>query len=366
MSCRSRTFLFFILVTACIPLGPFSGDDLLAQGRAGLPRPRSWSDLSSIQTRLIRHYRARFRAITFERKSGPDIASTSTRTYLTAARRILRNWDAARGDLIRDYGLMVRRERVFLIARQRAALRRTQKTRNASYIADFGRREKRRARERRAQFRRIQALLDGTAIRVNQRFKYYFHTRLARDILELNAAKAGPERALARKQDTMTAIRSTYTGRGRVGQRRRAYLNYWVNWFYKNSRFGPRVVFKKSECLRNECSLAEYRAFISRLPRSCYKSRIPDIIIRSCDRYEIILDLSTPRKREIHNFLRFDGDNYYERMRGLTYFEEYCYAFRPVLELGREMLEQPGRAIAFEQKRRIQSGLRNISACAAK
>ena len=116
-------------------------------------------------------------------------------------------------------------------------------------------------------------------------------------------------------------------------------------------------------CKNNSCDLTEYRRFAAALKRTCYRSGMPDVLIKHCFENFVTMDLSLPRQKEIFYFLRFDSKNYYERLSGLRYFEETCYKFKPVLELGESMLKDPRFGITPEQKFRIRSGLEKIKSC---
>lgn len=124
----------------------------------------------------------------------------------------------------------------------------------------------------------------------------------------------------------------------------------------------PRVDEADLDCKNNECDLAQYRRFVERLARSCPGSRLPDLLIKECFRDFVYLNLSTPRRREVMNFLRFSSENRYDRERGLSYFSERCYRFRPVTELARQMLKGDS-GLLLEEKLHIERGLEKLRSC---
>ena len=311
----------------------------------------------------------------------------------------LERYDAARQNLRSDYSRVARSERNNLnrdLARARALDKKEKGMRN---VRAFLEADERRERERAAQVRRLQQLLDEAAAAVGRTFRGSFHEKLEGEMAALRKQGSSPEETRQARERNVAAIEKGLPRASADARQRKRYAESWVAWFLRHKSEPPvakkealpdeteHIVLKparpdplpkeeppakKAEppskqdidlaCENNECNLEQYRRFLARLPRSCRGSPLPDVLIKHCFPDFVHLDLSSGRRREIMNFIWFSGDNFFDRMRGLAYFEDVCYRFRPALELGDQMIG-PDNAFTTDQKIRIRQALDNIRRC---
>ncbi len=349
---------------------------------------------------LTEHYRRIFRALVASFQQAAR-GSGSLEEFFSKTSPALARYDAARRNLRGDYARLAGRERAELNRRLARARAKDRQEGGMRHVRAFLNEEARRESDRNAQVNQLQRLLDRAADDVGSAFRMRFHEKLEGEMAELRKRGSSAEETRTLRERVNAAI-----NRGDSGGQRRRYAHYWVGHFLRHrSEPAPRkeappsteeetVIlnparpdFKKEEpprktetkqverkeekpretdlvldCRNNECNLEQYRRFLASLPRSCPGSTLPDVLIKHCFADFVHLDLSTPRRREIMNFIRFSGNNFFDRMRGLSYFEEVCYPFRPVLELGDQMIRDETE-FTTDQKVRIRQGLESIRRC---
>ena len=365
---------------------------------------------------LTAHYRKLFARLVTAFK-GAAASSTSLEQFFETVGPTLDRYDAARRNLRSDYSRVAHRERGSLnrdLARARA---RDKREKSMRHTRTFLTQDQERERTRATQVRNLQSVLDRAAVEVGRTFRLRFHEKLEGEVVTLRRRDSSPEETRLARERLARAIQKGFSKSSPEAQQRRRYAESWVGWFLRHK--SEPIVAKKEEppvetehivlrparpddppaeapakkappevgrkhgepaakkenqvpaarrpdidldCRNNECNLEQYRRFLARLPRSCPGSSLPDVLVKHCFPDFVHLDLSTPGRREIMNFIRFSGDNFFDRMRGLGYFEDICYKFRPVLELGDQMV-QGDTSFTTDQKIRIREGLENIRRC---
>lgn len=96
----------------------------------------------------------------------------------------------------------------------------------------------------------------------------------------------------------------------------------------------------------------DYREQLRNMPSTCKGSGLPDVLIKHCYKYHLVLDLSTQDKTDLHQYLLAYQGNYAERMTGYNYFRSGCTPLggqvrvflEERLEMSRESLEAGERA----------------------
>lgn len=110
----------------------------------------------------------------------------------------------------------------------------------------------------------------------------------------------------------------------------------------------------------------DYREYLRTLPSTCKGSGLPDFIIKRCYKYHLVLDLSTPAKTDMHQYLLAYQGNFSERMTGYNYFRTTCGGLsghvKTILE---ERLELSRESMEAAERETIQHTLEHLKACNA-
>ena len=431
------------------------------------------ADFNRAYERMLKRHGREIRSIQFN-LSDKRLREMSMNEFLNYTRNVLRRWDAAKYRLKATYLALSRREKISMEAEFQKAMRQDRARGSNQNVARFLKTEQNSTIKRTRQFRRMQILIDENGRRLNKDFKRLFHTRLDLHIKGLK--KQNPDRrALEQAKGRLfVAIKKNFSSRRGIIGRRRSYMLYWSDWFFKKS-FPPeraivkkepvkkeparvvekkeplkkeparvvekkeplkkeparvvekkeplkkeparvvekkeplkkeparvvekkeplkkeparvvekkeplkkepaRVVEKKEPikkepvrvvpvlpCEDNSCNLEQYTIFFTNLKRSCFSTDIPDMLIKSCFKDYIILDLRSPRKQEVFNFMRFTSGHTYDRIAALRYFEDRCYAFRPVIELSEKLVSDKHSPLNLDHKQRLAQGIDYLKKC---
>jgi hypothetical protein len=116
----------------------------------------------------------------------------------------------------------------------------------------------------------------------------------------------------------------------------------------------------------DQVTQGDYREYLRTLPSTCKGSGLPDFIIKRCYKYHLVLDLSTPAKTDMHQYLLAYQGNFAERMTGYNYFRTTCGAMsgqvKAILE---ERLEMSRESMEAAERETIQHTLEHLKACNA-
>ncbi len=112
-------------------------------------------------------------------------------------------------------------------------------------------------------------------------------------------------------------------------------------------------------------ALAEYDAYVKELARGCDSANeLPDILIKRCEEYFIVLNLSDRDRTNLYYYLRMRGENYYDRLSAYEFFATMCPpAFGPGEEYMRGRLASLDDGVDAFEKAHIRRALATISAC---
>jgi hypothetical protein len=110
----------------------------------------------------------------------------------------------------------------------------------------------------------------------------------------------------------------------------------------------------------------DFRDHLRTMPSTCKNSGLPDELVLKCYKRYIVLNLSTPAKVELFNYLMVYQGNYDDRMRGYSAFRDSCNSMsRHTESLLRERLAQSGESLDLAEKQQIQGTLSFIHNCNA-
>ncbi|MCB1191233.1 MAG: hypothetical protein H7A23_03265 [Leptospiraceae bacterium] len=111
--------------------------------------------------------------------------------------------------------------------------------------------------------------------------------------------------------------------------------------------------------------LAELLGYLQGLKKTCKSTNLPDILIEKCFASYVSLDLSTPFKRNLYNFIRLvDKNNYQARMEAYHYFAYNCFAkMKAVNEYISFRLNSPHTIFESFEKRYMTFTLQQQDAC---
>lgn len=110
----------------------------------------------------------------------------------------------------------------------------------------------------------------------------------------------------------------------------------------------------------------DYREYLRTLPSTCKGSGLPDFIIKQCFKYHLVLDLSTPQKVDMHQYLLAYQGNFSERMTGYNYFRTTCGNLsRQVVVFLEERLEMSRESLDAAERQTIEHTLEYLKSCNA-
>jgi hypothetical protein len=116
----------------------------------------------------------------------------------------------------------------------------------------------------------------------------------------------------------------------------------------------------------SELSLGEYRIYVSRLTREC-KTSIPDILIKRCEKYFVVLNLSDRDRADLYHYLRMTGENYQDRLSAYDYYAGVCPpVFGPGREYMRERLASHQAGVDVAEKESIARSLVRLERCGSR
>ena len=114
----------------------------------------------------------------------------------------------------------------------------------------------------------------------------------------------------------------------------------------------------------HNASFNEYRKYVMSLTRKCTSKDVPDILIHSCNKFFVTLDLSQLAKLDILNFLRITSSNNINRINGYEYFSEKCRPiFNPARELMNKRLKKYSHRTAPGEKHQLRRLLIRMNKC---
>ncbi|MEQ9365319.1 MAG: hypothetical protein RIF32_13825, partial [Leptospirales bacterium] len=111
--------------------------------------------------------------------------------------------------------------------------------------------------------------------------------------------------------------------------------------------------------------LAEYDAYVKELARGCRSAtELPDLLIKRCEEYFIVLNLSDRDRTNLYYYLRMKGDNYYDRLSAYEFYATMCPpVFGPGEEYMRGRLTSLDDGVDALEKAHIRRSLASIAAC---
>ena len=113
--------------------------------------------------------------------------------------------------------------------------------------------------------------------------------------------------------------------------------------------------------------LAEYNEYVERLSRTCASAtRLPDLLIKRCEEYFVVLNLTDRDRTNLYYYLRLTGDNYYDRLSAYEYYASVCPpVFEPGREFMRNRLADQSRESSLDsiERTRIERALKAIDSC---
>ena len=114
-------------------------------------------------------------------------------------------------------------------------------------------------------------------------------------------------------------------------------------------------------------NLADYQAYVKELKRGCRSAtELPDILIKQCEEYFIVLNLSDRDRTNLYYYLRMSGENYYDRMSAYDYYASVCPpVFRPGQQYMQQRLASLDEGVDALEKARIRRSLAALAACEA-
>jgi len=128
----------------------------------------------------------------------------------------------------------------------------------------------------------------------------------------------------------------------------------------------PRRIVKGKRPYHN-AGYQEYRSYVMNLSRKCSPEDVPDILINSCDKFFVTLNLSVQAGRDVLNFIRITGNNFNDRLAGYEYFAESC---RPVFNPARELMKKRFTSKSIHgapgEKQHLLRYLNKMSECSSK
>ncbi len=108
----------------------------------------------------------------------------------------------------------------------------------------------------------------------------------------------------------------------------------------------------------------DFREHLRTLPSTCKNSGLPDELVLKCYKFHIVLNLSTPEKVNLYNYLLAYQGNYDDRAAGYQYFRTQCGTLsKQVATLLEERLSESGESLALEEKQQIGETVKFVKAC---
>lgn len=111
--------------------------------------------------------------------------------------------------------------------------------------------------------------------------------------------------------------------------------------------------------------LTEYEAYVKELKRGCNSAtELPDLLIKQCEEYFIVLNLSDRDRTNLYYYLRMTGDNYYDRLSAYEYYSTVCPpVFTPGQQYMKSRLASLDDGVDAIEKSRIRRALAAIATC---
>ena len=360
---------------------------------------KSMADYDRAYDSLLKSYSRGFKKIRFN-LSREKLSAMSVDEFLLYGHRVLKKWEDRKRRLDLDYRALARYEKGFLARSLKQARARDKQAGSLRHVQSFLKADGIRYKRRLSQVNRLQKLLDRNGVRLNRNFKNLYHNRLDALLKNLKARGATEDEIAREKERLVVSIKRIYGARSAVNLTRKRYLLHWSNWLFKKTfppydkmvvhkekrpepekklpekitkketpareSPGKEAVIRRLPCDNNRCNLAEYNLFYRRLPRSCGDSKLPDILIKKCYKDYVVLDTTSPRQKEIFNFMRFSSSNRFDRHSALTYYREICYPFRPIIEMSENLLARQNSPLNLDEKIIIQKGIDFLRSCPSK
>lgn len=129
---------------------------------------------------------------------------------------------------------------------------------------------------------------------------------------------------------------------------------------------GDKTADKTGDKTRPGEIAGDYREYLRTLPSTCKNSGLPDFIIKQCFKYHLVLDLSTPQKVDMHQYLLAYQGNFSERMTGYNYFRTTCGDLSSqVVRFLEERLEMSRESLDAVERENIEHTLEHLKSCNA-